>query len=103
MEYGVIGSIGRGSQTDKTPAAKAVYRSIILIMTFGVDFYQSNLSSFYSDNLGNFLRRLARFSLDWHLHRRLLYLLPLCDNCSVKFALGRHCSSMKSGAAFWKI
>jgi hypothetical protein len=36
---------GRGPQTDKTPAAKSLYRSIFLIMTFGIAFYQSNLST----------------------------------------------------------
>jgi hypothetical protein len=36
---------GRGPQTDKTPAAKSLYKSIFFITTFGVAFYQSNLST----------------------------------------------------------
>ncbi len=39
-EYGVIG--GEGPPTDKTPAAKSLYRSI---WTFGIAFYQSYLST----------------------------------------------------------
>jgi hypothetical protein len=31
-------------QTEKTPAEKSLYRSIFLITTFGIAFYQSNLS-----------------------------------------------------------
>ncbi len=33
-----------GSQTNKTPAANYLYKSIFLIATFGIAFYQSNLS-----------------------------------------------------------
>jgi hypothetical protein len=36
---------GRGPQTDKTPAAKSLYRSIFT--TFGIAFYQSNLRFFH--------------------------------------------------------
>jgi hypothetical protein len=32
---------GKGPQTDKTPAAKSVYRPILLITTFVIAFYQS--------------------------------------------------------------
>ncbi len=43
VDYWVKG--GRGPQTDKTPAAKSLYRSIFFITTFGIAFYQSNLST----------------------------------------------------------
>ncbi len=36
---------GRGPRTDKTPAAKFLYKSIFQITTFGIVFYQSNLST----------------------------------------------------------
>ncbi len=36
---------GGGPQTDETPAAKSSYRSIFYITTFGIAFYQSNLST----------------------------------------------------------
>jgi hypothetical protein len=36
---------GREPQTDETSAAKSLYRSIFLITTFGIAFYQSNLST----------------------------------------------------------
>ncbi len=45
MEHGVIG--GEGASEDKTPAAPSCYRSILHITTFGIAFYQSNLSSIY--------------------------------------------------------
>jgi hypothetical protein len=32
---------GRGPQTEKTPAAKSLYRSIFRRRTFGIAFYQS--------------------------------------------------------------
>jgi hypothetical protein len=38
----------RGPQTDKTPAAKFHYRTIFLITTFGIAFYQFNLSTGYT-------------------------------------------------------
>jgi hypothetical protein len=38
--YGVI-----GQEEDKTPAAKSLYRSIFWIKTFGIAFYQSNIST----------------------------------------------------------
>ncbi len=42
--YGVIGE-GAGSQTDKTPAAKSLYRSIYLDSDIGIAFNQSNPST----------------------------------------------------------
>ncbi len=35
---------GMGPQTDKTPAAKSIHRSIFQITTFGIAFYQPNFS-----------------------------------------------------------
>jgi hypothetical protein len=40
----VIGGEG-GPQTDKTPVAKSLYKTIFWITTFGSAFYQSNLST----------------------------------------------------------
>jgi hypothetical protein len=38
---------GRGPQTDKRHAAKSLYMSLYYITTFGIVFYQSNLSTIY--------------------------------------------------------
>jgi len=42
---------GRGPQTDKTPAAKPLYRSIFETTKFGIAFYQSSLSTTESNTL----------------------------------------------------
>jgi hypothetical protein len=41
---------GRGFQTDRTPAAKSLYRSLFLDndTVFNIAFYQSNLSTAYT-------------------------------------------------------
>jgi hypothetical protein len=49
---------GRGPQTDKTPAAKSLYRSIFLDNDICIAFYQSNLPTAVPERL---LMRKAKF------------------------------------------